>query len=128
MAAYLDAGVLYALMKERDFNKPYAEKIASLKTKKCTSAVTLLELEIVIKREISNSLSLGVSKWARRAVPGLKIIPLTSGQFEKSLHLRLDYGLGIFDAVHAAAALDAGGEIASTDRVFDRIPGLKRIA
>ncbi len=29
--------------------------------------------------------------------------------------------------VHAAAALESGGEIASTDRAFDRIPGLKRI-
>ncbi len=41
--------------------------------------------------------------------------------------LEAGYGLGYFDSLVAAEALEFDGEVVSSDRDFDRIPGLRRI-
>ncbi|HLD76236.1 MAG TPA: PIN domain-containing protein [Candidatus Norongarragalinales archaeon] len=124
---YLDADVLYALLKRDDFQKPYALNILQKKDRKYTSTVTLLELEIVVKRELGDAMSLGLSDWLKRRIPDLRIVPFSRPDFEKSLTLREKYGLGIFDAAHAASCLNDDGVMASTDHVYDRIPGLARV-
>ncbi len=124
---YLDVDVLYALLKEKDFHREYAERIASSKGGKVTSSVSLLELEIVVKRELGDEKSLEIDEWARKIVPGISILAFTEKQFKKSLELRKKFGLGIFDSVHAAVCLEKGGQMASTDRAFDRVPGIRRV-
>ncbi|MFH1200054.1 MAG: PIN domain-containing protein [Candidatus Micrarchaeota archaeon] len=124
---YLDVDVLYALVKEKDFHKEYAERITATAGAKVTSCVSLLELEIVVKRELGDEKSMEIDRWVRRLVPGIDIAEFTEKQFAKSLELRKKYGLGIFDAVHAAVCLEKGGQMASTDHAFDRVPGIARI-
>lgn len=124
---YLDSDVLYALMKKDDHQRPYALKVVQQQTRKYTSTVTLLELEIMVKRELGDALSLAVSKWIKKLLPDLKVVSFSSNDFEKSLQLREKYGLGIFDAAHAATCLNNDGVMASTDHIYDRIPGLLRV-
>ena len=122
---YLDVDVLYALVKEKDFHREYAERIAASKGAKLTSSVSLLELEIVVKRELGDEKSMDIGKWVGVLIPGLGIEAFSEKQFESSLALRKKFGLGIFDSVHAAVCLENGGLMASTDRAFARIPGIR---
>lgn len=124
---YLDTDILYALMKKDDHLKPLALSILKRNEAKYTSAVTLLELEIVVKRELGDSFSLSIVDWLRRLVPDLKVVEFTADDFQKSLYLRQTHGLGIFDAVHAAVCLRKDGLMASSDHIFDRISGIKRV-
>ena len=123
---YLDVDVIYSLLKENDFNRGYAEKVLQAKGKKYTSVVSLLELEIVVKRELGDALSLETSQLARKAVPELQVLELSQRDFEKSLELRKRHGLGIFDALHAAVCIENDGIMASTDQAFERVKNLKR--
>lgn len=124
---YLDVDVLLALIKERDFHKEYALKVCSLLEEKYTSVISLVELEIVIKREMSDLMSMEISKIIEKILPDLKLVACDKKIFEKSLELRKKFGLGIFDSLHAATALQGDKRIASTDRVYKRINELKII-
>ena len=124
---YLDTDVLYALIKEKDFNKEYAEKAVAEKGPKYTSTITLVELEIVIKRELGDGLSLSTAALVEKAVPKIRLLDFTARQFEKSLLLREKHGLGIFDAFHAAVCLDKKLEMAPTDAAYGRVPGIRRV-
>lgn len=121
---YLDVDILLALIKEKDFHKSHAEEICSLEEEKYTSVISLLELEIVIKREISNEMSLQVSDLVSKAVPNIKIKECNKHIFEASINLRKTLGLGIFDSIHAATALEFDKRMASTDNVYKRIKNL----
>lgn len=121
---YLDVDILMALIKERDFHKGYAEYVCSLPGEKYTSAISLVELEIVIKREINNEMSMNVLEILLRVLPKLRIIPCDKNIFQKSLVLRREYGLGIFDSLHAATALQNDKKIASTDHMYKKVKEL----
>lgn len=121
---YLDVDVLYALLKENDYHKEYALRVARAPGRKYTSIIALVELEIIVKREISDTMSLSINQIVTRLLPNLKIISLENEHFVKSLELRTKYGLGIFDSLHVAVCLSQDKEIASTDHAFTRIPGL----
>ena len=121
---YLDVDILMALVKEKDFHKGYAEYICSLPKEKYTSVISLVELEIVIKREINNEMSLIILQLLHKIIPTLKIVPCTEKIFERSLEIRRKDGLGIFDAIHAATALEHDKEIASTDHIYKKVKGL----
>ena len=121
---YLDVDVLLALIKERDFHKPYAERILAFNEDKYTSVISLLELEIVIKREMSDILSMDILSHTLKIIPSLKIISCDQKIFDQSLALRRNYSLGIFDSVHAATALACDKRIASTDNAYKRIHSL----
>jgi len=125
---YLDADLIYALIKKKDRHEELAEKILSEEGKFYTSIVTLLELEIIVKRELSDELSMEILGLVKKKIPALTIKALDSNIMQSSLNLRKKYGLGIFDSIHAATALANDKKIASTDRIYDRIPSLKRIS
>lgn len=125
---YLDVDVLLALIKEKDFNKIYANKINSIKEEKYTSVMSLVELEIVIKREISNILSMEIDMLILKIIPDLKIVDCNKKIFEDSLKLRIKYGMGIFDSIHAATSLNFDKRIASTDNVYSKIKNLTVIS
>ena len=124
---YADTDVIYALIRPGDRHREYAERMLNIREKIYTSAITIVELEIVIKREISDELSKTAVNLAKIKIPTLKILPLGEKTLKSAEQLRKRYGLGIFDSIHAAAALEADGRIASTDEIYDRISGLKRL-
>ena len=113
---YVDTDIFYALIKKGDRHLDIASATLQKKEAKYTSVLTLLELEILIKREIDNGLSKQTHEIFKQRFPEVRIFPLNEKTHKKSQELRKKFDVGIFDAVHA-----------STDSVYDRISGLKRI-
>lgn len=124
---YVDTVFLLAFLKPHDRHLEFAQKILESKENLYTSTATLIELSVVVKREISDFLSQNTLAAVMEKVPGLEIIPLDKKTFEASLELRKKFGFGIYDAIHASSALSKDKKIASTDHIFDKIPNLKRI-
>ncbi len=124
---YVDADVIFAVLKPNDRHLDFARKIINSKEKLYTSTVTFVELEIVLKRELSDFLSQNVLTLVLEKIPVLEIIHFDKKILDKSLELRKQFGVGIFDSIHAATALLYDKKIASSDHIFDRINSLKRI-
>ena len=123
---YVDTVLLVAILKPNDRHKSFSEQIINSKENLYTSAATLIELEIVVKREISDFLSKSILTIIAEKIPRLKIIPFDQKTLQKSLELRKKYELGIYDSIHAATCLLKDKKIASTDHIFDKIPGIER--
>ena len=119
---FVDSDVFIALLKSDDPYESSARKLITL-PHLYTSSLVLVELSLVLRREVSEILSLQLPK-----VLGFngKIIDFTSDYFELSTKLRQKHNLGIFDAAHAAVALKSDGIIISSDKAFDHFE-LKRI-
>lgn len=122
---YLDTDVLYATIDTKDPHAKMAQKIINMKEEKYSSVATLIELEFVIRREISDDASKNVLEPLRELNIKFKDIDLKI--FELSLDLRREYDLTIMDSLHAACALLNDKRIASTDSAYDRIIELRRI-
>ena len=121
---YVDADVLYAYLKPSDWLKSFAEKI--IKKEMITSSITVVELEIVAKRDFSEDFANQILDELKK-LPNIKIVELNKKILEKSVELRKNHGLNIFDAVHAATALIYKKSIISSDLMFERIKELNRI-
>ena len=122
---YVDSDILFATLKSGDRHAAFAHE--TMRNEHVyTSALTLIELEIVVKRELSNEMSTTIQSILRHQYPKLKIAPLTPEVHQKGQELRRKHGLGIFDAIHAATALMEDKHIASTDHIYDSIPKLTR--
>jgi predicted nucleic acid-binding protein len=124
---YVDSDLIYAQIKTGDHLEQYSKTILKGKEKKYTSIITLLELEIIVKREISDYLSKEIKEVFKEKFPEIKILNFNEKTLEKSLELRKEYALGIFDSIHGATALLNDKKIASNDHIFERIPKLKII-
>ena len=122
---YVDADILFATLKSGDRHADFAHTVME-NEHLYTSIITLIELEIVVKRELSNEMSTTIQSIIRHKFPKLKILPLTPDTHQKGQDLRRKHGLGIIDALHAAAALQGDKHIASTDHIYDSIPKLTR--
>jgi|SRR3989344_7017424 len=121
---YLDVDVFYAVIKENDRHKKFA--LTALKEKnKYTSIVSLLELEILVKREINDLFSQEIFEFFKQKFPDVKIIDFNEKIMEKSQELRKNFSLGIFDSIHAATCLINNKKMASTDNAYKRIPEIK---
>lgn len=123
---YLEADVLYSYLKPDDWLKADAERILNKKTKFTTSVVTAIEIEIVSQRDFDPEFSLSVLSRLKH-LKNLEIIPLESAILEKSIQIRRKHNLTIFDSIHAANCLAKNLEMISTDPIFDKVLGLKRI-
>jgi predicted nucleic acid-binding protein len=77
------------------------------------------------------SLELLLEKLAALAgIRNLRWVPVTERVVLAALTLMVEYGLAsYFDACYAATALlaDPDSVVVSTDSVYDRVPGLKRV-
>jgi len=124
---YVDLDMIFAQIKKDDRLKETSDLLLKSEEKQYTSALTLVELEIVLKREVSDFLSKETAGLFREKFPRILIVGFDKKILEKSLELRQKYDLGIFDSVHAATALRYDKRIASTDAVFERVLGLKII-
>lgn len=131
----IETDTIYAFVKNSDRLKPTAEKLIwRIKEGElgevAASREALHELYYVSMRE-GVTLDDYISRAAAlTSIPNLRFLPTTPEIDLLALVLMRQHGLtSIFDAYHAATALNQVKDhtIISTDHVFDRIPGIKRI-
>lgn len=131
----LETDVLYAYVKEKDWLKPTANKLVSKIAEGKfgpihVSREVLHELYYV---SIAEGVLIDeiVSRFAAlTAISNLNFVETTHEIDLLALTLMRQYRIdSIFDAYYAAAALnqDPDRTIVSTDKVFDKVPGLKRV-
>ncbi len=124
---YIDTDIIYALIKAEDPHKTFALRISKTQERKYASVLLLVELELVIKKEIGDLESKEVLHLIEELPFSLELKPVDKMTMEKSLELRKIHNLGIFDSIHAACAFLDDKKIASTDKVYDRISELQRV-
>ncbi len=113
---YADTDFFLALLKPRDWLKKKAEEILRTYSGKITtSLVTFIELMLLAKRYDLDPVRVTASVMAICGIEDERLL-------KAALYIR-DYGLGVFDAFHAA---HAGDRIISSDKVYERI-GISRI-
>ena len=125
---YVEADLLYSLIKPEDWLKPLSERFfKKTKQKLCTSSITVTEIEIVARREVGIDFSDRILEAIKLSVKNIEILPLTEKVLTRAVNIRKAHGLNIFDSIHAATCLENKEVIVSTDHVFDVVKGLKRI-
>lgn len=124
---YLDTDIIYGLIKPEDQHSDFAKKIFEMKEKKYSSVALIIELELVIKKEVGETISRRIFDLLKGLPQEITIIEINKKTMELSLQLRRENNLGIFDSIHAASALLKDKRIASTDDAYDRVKGLTRI-
>ena len=125
---YVDSDIIYALLRPEDRLRELARRIIQRDKKIYTSIITVLELQLVAKREISEIYSQKMLEEIKAILPDLVFKEYTQDTINKSSFLRKKYGLGIFDSIHAATSFMNDKLIAYTDHIYDRINGLERVA
>ncbi len=124
---YLDTDIVLSQIKERDWLKEIVKrKLSKIDVELKTSAITIVECQIVLFREEGRNEAVKVME---RIKPlGLKILPLTEDVLIKSTELLAKYPkLNIFDSIHLAHTILEGERILSTDRLFDEVEGVVRV-
>ncbi len=124
---YLDTDVILSQLKERDWLKESVEKkLGEVNEKLKTSAITIVECQIVLLREDSRSSATDVLDRVREL--RVEVLPLTEEVLQLSKELLEKYPkLNIFDSLHLAHVLHEGEKIMSTDSLFDEIEGVARV-
>jgi len=124
---YLDTDVILSQLKERDWLKESVEKkLGEVNEKLKTSAITIVECQIVLLREDSRSSATDVLDRIREL--RVEVLPLTEEVLQLSKELLEKYPkLNIFDSLHLAHVLHEGEKIMSTDSLFDEIEGVARV-
>ena len=127
MEYLVDADVLYAYMNPPDWLHNHAvkvvEKIKKGELKAKVSPIIILELAIVIKRDLSEKAMLRIYD----KIKDLKVEILSVN--EKTVEEAFKYlkkNMGIFDAYHAATAKTYNLTIIGTDQKYDKV-GVKRL-
>ncbi|AWR94016.1 MULTISPECIES: type II toxin-antitoxin system VapC family toxin [Sulfolobaceae] len=130
----IESDVLIAHLKTEDRLKEESEKLL-LKIAKG-------ELSVIVSREaiheiyyVLRNMNLSVQEildkiGALKSIPNIEWIPTTIDIDLLALALMSQYNItSIFDAYHAATCLiyDKEKAIISTDHIYDKIPGIKRI-
>jgi predicted nucleic acid-binding protein len=122
---YVEADLLYSYLKKTDWLKKEAKKIVG-NFKLDTSVITVIELEIVSKRDFEDAFADSILKRLKE-IENLKFYPLNMKILEKAVEYRKKHKLNIFDALHAASAFSLKKDIVSTDRIYDLLEDIKRI-
>jgi len=131
----IEADILYAHVKKDDWLKPAANKFLRRMVRGdfgtvLTSREVLHELYYVSMEE-GVTLESYISRLAAlTALPNLKYVDTTSEIDILAVTLMRQFKLSsIFDAYYAATALNVVPDhtIASTDEVFDKVTGVKRV-
>jgi len=124
---YLDTDVVLSQIKPEDWLKDIVKrKLDEVNEKLRTSAITVVECQIVLLRDVSRSSALKVTEDVETM--GIEILPITMEVLKKATKLLNKYPkLNIFDSIHLAHAILEGEKIMSTDRLFDEVKGVERI-
>jgi len=124
---YLDTDIVLSQIKKRDWLKDIVRrKLSEIYENLSTSAITVVECQIVLLREESRGEAIKVME--RIESLKLRILSLTKEVLTKSTELLSKYPkLNIFDSIHLAHAILEGERIPSTDHVFNGIKEVVRI-
>ncbi len=130
----IETDIILAHIKDKDWLKPYAQKILFKAVKG--------ELKLYISREVIHEIYYIARKYdlnlsyllnkivALTSMENIVWLPTTLEIDLIALTLMIEYNIkSIFDAYYAATTLtlDPDNTIISTDTVYDRVPGIKRI-
>ena len=128
----LDSDIFIAIIKEEDRLKQHSLKILKAvekrKLKNVYASVASIQ-EIIfwlLNRDLKDKVLLTVSRIFE--LKNLEWIPLTKEIFLTASALIEEYDLGAFDAYIAVTALSRDRVILSSDHVYDKIKGIKRVA
>jgi len=104
---------------------PLWQELASQRAQAITSEIVVLETLVGPMRTGNTALEALFRRVLFRS-PNLSLIPITMSILEHAAHLRAQtQGLKTPDAIHAAAALEAGvNTFITNDMAFRQIPGL----
>lgn len=123
---YVEADVLYSYIKSSDWLKKESERVIQIYKSLKTSVITITEIELVSKREFGEEFSNSVLNRLIN-IKKLQFIPLNLGILKKAIEYRKNFGLNIFDSIHAASTFKIKEVIISTDNKYDLIGEIKRI-
>ncbi len=124
---YLDTDVILSQIKEKDWLKDIVRrKLESIDEKFVTSAITIVECQIVLIRELGRDEAVKVPERIEKL--GVEILPLSKEVLGISSDLLERYPkLNIFDSIHLAHVIHERERILSTDRLFDEVEGIVRV-
>jgi predicted nucleic acid-binding protein len=131
----IETDMLYAFVKKSDWLKPVADKLLLMVKEGKLGEVSasreaLHELYYVSREEGLDIDELLTRFAALTSIDNLIFLPTTTEVDLLSIVLMKQYMLtSLYDAYHAATALNqvADHTIISSDTIFDKVPGLKRI-
>ena len=90
-------------------------------------ASAYMEYELVLRSKGYNTEAILGDIEAFRRIENLGEVPLTARVIVEAARLRDKYGLTYFDSLHAASALHHDKTIISTDKAYQKVPGLRTI-
>ena len=128
----LDSDIFIAIIKEKDRLKQPSLKILRAVEKgrlknAYASVATIQEIIFwLLNRNLRDKILLTVSRIFE--LKNLEWIPLTKEIFLMASALIEEYDLGAFDAYMAATALSKDKIIVSSDHIYDKIKGIKRVS
>ncbi len=128
----LDTGILFAAANPKDtFHRGAKRFLGRLSARTVLGTISLVEFEVVLKsrgytpdRRMEEMVLL-LRDYPRTSAAVHHVSPST---FLLGAHVEQSFSLDYFDALIAAETIEHDGAIVSTDRAFDRIPGLRRIS
>ena len=131
----IESDVLYAHVKQRDWLKDHAETLlravqAGEMKNVCADRETLHELYYLLARSGVKAEEALSRVGALTRIPNLRWVGTDTDDDLLALSLMATYRLSsVFDAYHASACLlhDPEHTVVSTDSVYDKILGLKRV-
>jgi len=124
--------VIVAAADDRDrFHLASLNHLSQLSEEKLLASAALLEFDLLLRGKgysenlRSEQFKLLLASYPRAASSVHHVSPTT---FVLASSLEEQYGLGYFDSLIAAEAIQHDGQIVSSDRELDRVPGLQRIS
>ena len=127
----LDTVVIFAVADDKDrFHRAAKAQLSRLSSRTRLASFALTEFDVVLR-----SRGYSVSQRARELLLLLRDYPrsasavhaVSPSTFVLASGVEGRLGLDYFDSLVAAEALQHDGRVVSSDREFDRVPGLKRI-
>ena len=130
----IESDILLAHIKSSDRLKAVADavllKIARGELRVIASREVFHELYYVLKNMGLSPQEILLKLGALRSIPNIEWVPTTVDTDLLALSLISQYGISsVFDSYYAATCLlyDEDKTIISTDHVFDKVPGIKRV-
>lgn len=131
----LEADLLIAYLKKEDWLKPLARKVIGAveegKLKNIHSSTEVLHEMYYVFAEFATLETILADLAKVATLTNLSFLQPGTEVYLSAVHLAKSYRISsIFDAIYAATALSRhvpDHTIISTDEVFDRVPGLRRV-